>query len=191
LNKDIRIATSLPDNPKTLKLIRRLGDSGFKSLIFLLCRVGTHRPDGNLAGLDTEDIEGLAQWSGEEGALLSALVDIGFIDETEDGLKLHDWERWNPWATGAERRAEIARKAARARWGDPESRKPKPKKRAAKKAKTKEPEEELDTSKPMVLDKLKPDEARPQEEGPYPPQGQGVGLAECPQLDRGQRAYAR
>jgi hypothetical protein len=49
-------------------------------------------PDGDLSSFDEDDIEEGAEWIGEPGALVAALVVRKLLDETEYGLAIHDWE---------------------------------------------------------------------------------------------------
>lgn len=49
-------------------------------------------PDGGLGPYGAGDVEFAAGWDGEPGALFDALIEVRFIDITDDGLALHDWE---------------------------------------------------------------------------------------------------
>jgi len=110
--QDARIATGLPSHPKTKKLLRRLGPQGGWSLMCLFLWVAANRPDGDLAGMSAEDIELAVDWPGGEGELARALCEVGFLDGDEGTYAIHDWAEHNPWAAGAERRADKARFAA-------------------------------------------------------------------------------
>jgi hypothetical protein len=107
---DARLATSLPGHPKTKKLIKRLGQSAAWNLVCLILWAADNRSDGDLSGMSTEDIELSADWLGEDGQFVAALVTVRFLDGQEDAYKLHDWTEHNPWAAGAEARS------AKARW---------------------------------------------------------------------------
>jgi hypothetical protein len=107
---DARIAVGLPQHPKTKKLIKRLGQSSAWSLVCLILWAASNRSDGNLSGMSIEDIELAADWSGDDGAFVGALVDVRFLDEQDGGFVLHDWIEHNPWAAGADMRS------AKARW---------------------------------------------------------------------------
>jgi hypothetical protein len=65
-----------------------------------------------LSGLSNEDIELSVDWTGEHGAFVSAMVDVGFLDGEENQLSIHDWAEHNPWAAGAKDRSEASRFAA-------------------------------------------------------------------------------
>src|SRR5688572_25836827 len=109
-NNDARLSTGLPGHPKTKRLIRRLGDAGGWYLVKLILWARGERPNGDLAGLSADDIELAVDWPSEPNALISALVDVGFLDVTDEGYRLHDWEDHQPWAAGA------AIRSAKARW---------------------------------------------------------------------------
>lgn len=116
MNTDIRIAITCTDHPKTKKLIRRLGYESFWCLVKFWSFVAVNKPDGDISCYDSEDIEIGSGWDNEEGVFYNALVDLGFVDERENNKTVHDWEKHNGWACGAEKRSEHARTAAKARW---------------------------------------------------------------------------
>lgn len=68
MNCDIRLSTEFWQHPKTRKLAKRLGLEGVRSLQILWLWAARNRPDGNLGGMDWEDIELAADWQGEERA---------------------------------------------------------------------------------------------------------------------------
>lgn len=113
---DCRISTTLPHHPKTKRLIRRLGHAGAWHLIVLFVWTAANRPDGNLSGLNAEDIEIAVDWMGDPGAFVSALVEVGFLKGDELSYLIHDWAEHNPWAAGANERSAKASAAARARY---------------------------------------------------------------------------
>lgn len=109
MNTDIRISVDFPTHHKTLKLIRRLGDSAPWALVRLWLYVAKYCPDGILVGMDHEDIEIAAGWNGEEDKFVPALVDIRWLDLTDGVLSCHDWSEHNPWASESEVRGDKAR----------------------------------------------------------------------------------
>ena len=115
--KDARISVALPTHPKTKKHIRRVGEAGAWRLICLFLWVAQSRSDGDLSGMDEEDIELAADWRGEPGTFVSALTEVGFLDGTEGEYRIHDWEEHNPWAAGSNRRSEKAKGNALKKWG--------------------------------------------------------------------------
>lgn len=115
---DARISTALPTHPKTVKLQRRVGVQGCWSLICFILWVSNNRPTGELSGMSTEDIEIAAQWPGNPGDFVSALVEVRFLDGSDDSYRVHDWEEHNPWAANRPQRIVAAREAAKARWAN-------------------------------------------------------------------------
>lgn len=118
--QDIRLSVHFPDHPKTVKLERRLGFQGVRSLLSLWAWAAQNRPDGDLGGandrqttvrrpLDEEDIEIVARWPGEPGAFVATLVTLGWLDRTECGYLLHEWAQHNPWVAAATNRSDKAR----------------------------------------------------------------------------------
>ena len=121
MNADIRLKVTFPNHHKTKKLHRRLGPQGPLSLIYLWLYVAENKPDGVLSGMDEEDIEIAAQWDGDAGSMLTALLDLCFLHKKEcsehNAYVVHDWKENNPYAFHAPVRSERARKGAAARWG--------------------------------------------------------------------------
>ena len=116
MNTDYRISVSLPNHHKTAKLIRRIGKDGMWSLICLWAYTAQNRPDGTLTDLDADDIAIAAKWDGDPDKFISTLVEVGFLDQTDDGLIVHDWTKHNGYASSANIRSEAARAAAQKRW---------------------------------------------------------------------------
>lgn len=107
---DARISTGLPSHPKTKKLIKRFGQTAGWNLVCLFLWAAGNRSDGKLSGMSDEDIELASDWQGEDGAFVSGLVSVGFLDTADDGYEIHNWIEHNPWAAGAEARS------AKAKW---------------------------------------------------------------------------
>jgi hypothetical protein len=105
---DARLATGFPAHPKTKKLKKRLGPAGPWALVclFLWCRES--RPTGDLSGMSDEDIELAADWDGEDGALVSALAAVKFIDGEAGSYQVHDWAEHQPWSAGSDDRRQRA-----------------------------------------------------------------------------------
>lgn len=101
MNTDIRIDGEFLDHPKTQKLIRRLGLEGLFSLQALWIWCAKNRPDGDLSGMDDEDIAIAARWTGNAGdeAFVGILADLRWLDPLEGGgYALHDWaEHQKDW----------------------------------------------------------------------------------------------
>jgi hypothetical protein len=118
VNKDFRVSVSITDHPKIIKLMRRLGDRAFFNLVRLWGYVAINKPGGNLAGVDAEDLEIAADWRGDPGIFVPALIDLGLLDNTNGTLVVHDWTEHNEFASYSKARSEKARNAARKRWNN-------------------------------------------------------------------------
>lgn len=89
LNLDL----SFFEHRKVRRLILLAGRGAEANLIRLWCYCGTHHPEnGSLAGYSHEEIESIADWRGKPGQLVEAMVLAGWLDTTEAGYKVHDWE---------------------------------------------------------------------------------------------------
>ena len=115
MNSDIRLSVDFFSHHKTKKVLRKIGPEGVICLVRLLCYVGKFRPDGRLEGMDVEGISDAVDWSGDAEELVSTLCGAGFIEQSDDGVYIiHDWEKHNPWAAGANERSLAASKAGKA-----------------------------------------------------------------------------
>ena len=125
MNRDIRLSTEFWDHPKTVKLERRLGLQGPKSLQILWAWAAKYHPDGRLEGEDVEAIEIAAKWPGNDSSTIvnesltplersstfvGTLLALRWIDQDEDGtFSLHDWHEHNAWAANVDERSDKAR----------------------------------------------------------------------------------
>lgn len=81
-------------HPKTKKLARLLGISTVTAvghLHFLWWWALDYVQDGLLSKYDEFDIAEACMWEGDEKLFVNALIKARFIDETENGLVIHDW----------------------------------------------------------------------------------------------------
>lgn len=109
MSADARLSAALPGHPKTKKLIRRCGEAGAWHLVCLILWARVNRPDGDLSGMTSEDIELAVDWRGDPDAFVEALGQVGFLDGEEGAYQLHDWAEHQPWSAGSEARSEKAR----------------------------------------------------------------------------------
>ena len=114
--KDIRLDVGLLDHHKTVRLERTLGHESFKNLLRLWMYVSRNKPSGVLNGMTIAEIEMAAKWRGEPGKFVEALLLIGWLDNNDGSLKIHDWEYHQPWVVGAEHRSRMAKINALKRW---------------------------------------------------------------------------
>ena len=81
-------------HPKTKKLARLLGVSrpaAVGHLHYLWWWALDFAQDGVLDRYDGDDIAEAMEWEGDSKTLLDALIETGYIDETDHGLMIHDW----------------------------------------------------------------------------------------------------
>ena len=109
---DARLSASFPTHPKTKKLMRRLGTAGPWALVCLFLWARMNRADGDLNGMTDEDIELAADWAGDDGVFVAALVAVGFLDGTNGAYRIHDWAEHQPWSAGADDRKQSSAWAA-------------------------------------------------------------------------------
>lgn len=91
----IKSHQELERHPKTRKLARLLGIETVTAIGHLHCLwwwAMDYAQDGNVSRYDAEDVAEAVHWRGSADDLVSALVAAGFLDETEDGNVIHDWE---------------------------------------------------------------------------------------------------
>jgi len=117
MNTDIRLSVGFWQHPKTKKTVKRLGLEGIRALQILWLWAAQNRPDGNLYGMDEEEIELAADWQGDDGLFFKTCTGM-WIDQSPEGYALHDWGEHNPWQAEAEARSEKARNAAKAKWSN-------------------------------------------------------------------------
>ena len=116
MNKDFRIANTLPTHWKIKKLMRLLGDRAFFNLISLWAYVTEYRPKGDLSGMDIADIELAADWQGDSEMFVKTLIDLALLDTNADGcVFVHDWKEHNSYAFYGPERSLKASRAACAR----------------------------------------------------------------------------
>ncbi len=79
-------------HPKTKRIIGMLGKRAEIFPIRLWCYCAKyHAADGRLNGCSVEEIEGLADWDGEKGELVSALIKVGFLKKKGGIYAINDW----------------------------------------------------------------------------------------------------
>lgn len=113
--EDIRLPTNMMTHPKFRKLKRQLGAEGCLAWIALLCWIAENKPDGNLSGLSSEDLEMVVDWAGSK-SLVKALAELKLLDGKPGSFRAHQWKEHQPYVTGRPERIAKARKAANAMW---------------------------------------------------------------------------
>lgn len=90
----IELHQSLIKHKKTLKAARRLGISKaamIGHLATLWCWALDNSPTGSLCDCDPDVIADACEYDGDPGHLLAVLIEVGFIDNQDGSLFLHDW----------------------------------------------------------------------------------------------------
>lgn len=112
---DYRVKVGFLEHPKTRRLKKLAGPEAVLAFMQLweFCALTEGRGDGNLCGLDEDDIEYVARWQGANGALVHALREVGFLDEMsgELGYCIHEFAVHNEFVAGSDARRERARQA--------------------------------------------------------------------------------
>lgn len=101
------------DHPKVKRLRAAIGPEAEIYLLRLWAYAGRfHAATGNLKGYTSAEIEALAEWKGESGKMLQAMLRVGFL---EPGNKIHDWREHEGHLIIFKERAQ---QAAATRWGN-------------------------------------------------------------------------
>ena len=116
MNTDIRLKVGFFHHTKTVRLERRLGADGVLSLLRLFAYTAQNKPDGDLIGMDSEEVEIAAGWNGDIGLFVNACRELKLLDICKGIISIHDWHVHQPWAAGAEKRSQQASDAANCRW---------------------------------------------------------------------------
>lgn len=115
---DFRVQAGFFAHPKTIKLQRRCGGDGVLAFLRLwgFCASTPGRSHGDLSDMTVEDVEIAAGWGGELGALVQALVDVGYLDGSEGSFAIHDFVDHQEYLAGKRQRSLSAKRANAIRW---------------------------------------------------------------------------
>jgi len=117
MNTDIRIKTSFPNHPKTLRLIDIMGPLAPWHLVKLWIFAAENKPDGILLNMSRSSICRAMDWEKNPVKMVNALLKCGFLDRDENGnFSLHDWSYHNSYCFWSPQRIARASKGAAARW---------------------------------------------------------------------------
>lgn len=90
----MKVEQSIRDHRKILQVADELDvDAAHVTgcLVLLWLWAIDNAPEGSLEGVQPGTIARAAQWTGEKSAFIEALTRAGLLDETPDGLQIHDW----------------------------------------------------------------------------------------------------
>jgi len=94
-----RIDAGMPGHGKVGRLARRLGVDKLTARGVVVSLWGwccQSREDGDLSDIEAEDLADGIGWDGDPGALMVALTEAGWIEDTHGGLALHQWFEHQP-----------------------------------------------------------------------------------------------
>lgn len=110
---NLNVDPAYPESVKAMRLKARLGPEADCYPIRLWCYMAKRHWDGELRGYREEEVEMLVGWRGDNGALLEAMLEVGFLDRIEGGFRVHDFTEWN---AHLEVFHERAKHAANVKW---------------------------------------------------------------------------
>jgi hypothetical protein len=89
----IQVDANLPSHRKCIRLAARVSDDdAWRFLVRLWSWASQNEPEGIIRGDDARLIvERVCGWRGDAGKLVDAFVVCRWLDETADGLAIHDW----------------------------------------------------------------------------------------------------
>lgn len=118
----MNVEPELLDHPKFLRLEKRVGAGALKVLLRLWGHCAANKRGERWPLADAEYIECVARWSGLPGELYAALVEIGWVEVTSEGLVIHDWEQNNSFTVLNWSRNPNGRKGNKDKQANPENR---------------------------------------------------------------------
>jgi hypothetical protein len=109
MNTDIRLDVDFYGHPKTIKLIRRLGFEGVVCLQRLWLFAAKHKCDGDLDGMDEEEIAIASGWNNDPSTFVTTLVQLRWLDVDNETYSLHKWVDRNGYAASSDDRSDKSR----------------------------------------------------------------------------------
>lgn len=92
-----RVYAQLRGHPKVDDLARRLKISPAQAighLVMLWCWAVDYRPNGDLAGVTSRELEAASGWTGRLGAFTRAANAVRWIDGRSGSFRIHNWLRY-------------------------------------------------------------------------------------------------
>lgn len=92
----IKVSVDLPRHPKSQRLAARLDDPrAWTYVVQLWAWIAEFEATGEVQGVDSALLVARgAGWAGDAEVFCRAMVAVGFLDTTPDGLAVHDWKEW-------------------------------------------------------------------------------------------------
>ena len=116
MNTDFSVSITFTSNPNTSLLRRQYGTDAAWTLLELWTWGTINRASGIFTGMNEDQIEAAADWNGERGELIKALLAFEWLTKTQDSVyALHEWAETNPWAADADNRSDKARLSSMAK----------------------------------------------------------------------------
>lgn len=102
------------EHPKTMRLKARIGEmaDAYPIRLWAYC-AKIHPVDGALNGYIESEIEAIIKWTGEPGKAVKSLLEVGYLDQTQDGFQCHDWNEHQGHLEAFKKRGKAA---AESRW---------------------------------------------------------------------------
>ncbi len=95
------------DHPKTKRLVGLLGRGSDVLPVRLWCYCGKfHADTGDMTGYSPTELESLIGWWGQPGKAVEVLEHLKFLDATDSGYKVHDWDKINGHIAAFKARAQ-------------------------------------------------------------------------------------
>src|SRR6185436_20809173 len=90
----LNVDFDFPDHPKTLRLVRLVGDQAAMLLLRLWSYAARFAADdGVLLNCSTDEIERICGWRGRKGKAAKALITVGYLEYRKNTYVVHNWIR--------------------------------------------------------------------------------------------------
>lgn len=100
-------------HPKTLRLVALIGEGAEIYPIRLWICCAKYYANGMLQAMLDSEVEFWMGWRGEKGVLVSAMIEVGFLEKRRQHLVVHGWKEREGHIEAFQKRA---RSAAKTRW---------------------------------------------------------------------------
>jgi hypothetical protein len=115
MNQDIRVPVNVDRLPFIARLYATLGAEGPWRYVLLHCLAGEQFYSGTF-DLSSEELESMVGWRGQPGEFVRTLLELGELQNGENGFSLTRWVEWNSYAAAFPIRSEVGKKNAVRGW---------------------------------------------------------------------------